>query len=77
MDDKPVRVGVWHGNDVYMTKVTENDILPENVPKAARLLMDEIYLRLDDQVSVAELRKHRRDLRQNKRDKAVNGSHDG
>jgi hypothetical protein len=63
MDDKPVRVEVWHGNDVYMMKVTENGILPENVPKAARLLMDEIYLRLDDQVSVAELRKHRRDLR--------------
>lgn len=71
MADKTVRVGIWHGDDIYMTKVTENDIKPENVPKAARLLMDGIYLRLDDQVSVAKLRAHRRRLRDNHREKAV------
>lgn len=77
MEGKPVKVGVWHGDDVYMSNTTENDIAPENVPKAARLLMDDIYLRLDDQVSVAELRAHRRDLRQKKREKAAKGGHDG
>lgn len=77
MAEKPVRAVIYHGNEPYMTKATENDILPENVPKAARLLMDDLYLRLDDQVSTAELRAHRQDLRQKKRDKAADRGHDG
>jgi hypothetical protein len=71
MAEKTVRVGIWYGEEIYMTQVTENDILPENVPATARLLMDGIYLRLDDQVSVAKLRAHRRRLRSDHRDKAV------
>jgi len=71
MGIKTVRVGIWHGADVVMTQVTENDILPENVPAAARLLMDGLYLRLDDQVSVAKLRAHRRRLQDKHREQAV------
>jgi len=71
MADGNVRVGIWHGENIYMTITTENDILPENVPKTARLLMDELYLRLDDQVSVAKLRAHRRQLRDKHREQAV------
>lgn len=77
MADKTVRVGIWHGDEVYMTKATENAILSENVPNVARLLMDDLYLRVDDQVSAAQLRAHRRDLRRNKRDKAVNRGDNG
>jgi len=77
MVENPVRVVIYHGKEPYLTKSTENDILSENVPKAARLLMDDIYLRIDDQVSVAELRAHRRDLRQKKREKAAKGGHNG
>jgi len=71
MAGKTVRVGIWHGDEIYMTKVTENDIKPENVPATARLLMDELYLRLDDQVSVAQLRAHRRQLRDKRRGQTV------
>jgi hypothetical protein len=71
MADRPVRVAIWHGEDIYMTKSTDNDILAENVPAAARLLMDGLYLRLDDQVSVAKLRAHRRRLRDKHREQAV------
>lgn len=77
MTDKIVRVVVWHDNEVYMEKATENAIKPENVPNVARLLMDDIYLRLDDQVSVAELRAHRRDLRAKKLEKPREGTKDG
>lgn len=71
MADKTVRVVIWHGEDIHMTKSTENNILPENIPAVARLLMDELYLRLDDQVSAAKLRAHRRRLRDNHRERAV------
>lgn len=71
MAEKTVRVGIWHGEEIYMTQVTENDILTKNVPAAARLLMDGLYLRLDDQVSVAKLRAHRRRLRDKHRERAV------
>ena len=64
--DGIVRVVVWHDNEVYMNQETENQILPENVPATARLLMDGIYLRLDDQVDVAKLRAHRRRQRSKK-----------
>jgi len=71
MGIRTVRVGIWHGTDVVMTQVTENVVLPENVPAAARLLMDMLYLRLDDQVSIAKLRAHRRRLRDKHRERAV------
>lgn len=71
MPGKIVRVGIWHGDELHMTQVTKNDILPENVPAAARLLMDGLYLRLDDQVSAAKLRAHRRQLRDKHRERAV------
>lgn len=77
MTEGTVRVGIWHGEDIYMTKVTENDIKPENVPNVARLLMDDIYLRIDDQVSVAQLRKHRRDLRSKRLNERQGGKSDG
>jgi len=69
--DGIVRVVVWHDNEVYMNQETENQILPENVPAAARLLMDGLYLRLDDQVDAAKLRAHRRRLRDKRRERAV------
>lgn len=68
---KTVRVGIWHGEDMYMMQVTENNILPENVPAAARMMMDGLYLRLDDQVSAAQLRAHRQRLRGKRREEAV------
>ena len=66
-----VEVEIWYNNEQYMVQGTENDILPENVPAAARLLMDGLYLRLDDQVSAAKLRAHRRRLRAKHREQAV------
>ena len=69
MAETPVRVEIYHGTEPVMTQSTENDILPENVPAAARLLMDGLYLRLDDQVSVAKLRAHRRRLRDKHRER--------
>ena len=71
MPGKTIRVEIWHGDDLHMTQVTENDIPPENVPKTARLLMDILYLRLDDQVDIAKLRAHRRRLRDKHREQAV------
>jgi hypothetical protein len=71
MADMKVSVTIIYGGDPYMKTTTENLIKPENVPKAARLLMDGLYLRLDDQVSVAKLRAHRRRLRDNHRERAV------
>jgi len=71
MAGKTVRVGIWHGDEVYMTQTTENDIEPENVPATARLLMDGLYLRLDDQVSAAKLRAHRLRLRDKRRKRTV------
>lgn len=71
MADQLVNVVIWYDNEVYMAKSTENKILPENVPAAARLLMDTLYLRLDDQVTVAKLRAHRRRLRDKHREHAV------
>ena len=70
MAARVVHVIIYHGNETVMAQGTENDILPENVPAAARLLMDGLYLRLDDQVSAAKLRAHRRRLRNNHREKA-------
>jgi len=70
MAELPVRVVIYHGAELVMTQGTENDIKPENVPTAARLLMDGLYLRLDDQVSVAKLRAHRRRLRAKHRERA-------
>lgn len=66
-----VAVVIIYGGDQYMKTATENLIKPENVPAAARLLMDTLYLRLDDQVSAAKLRAHRRRLRDNHRERAV------
>jgi hypothetical protein len=60
-----------HGGEVVMETETDNDILPENVPAAARLLMDSLYLMLDDQVDAARLRAHRRRLRDTHRRRAV------
>jgi hypothetical protein len=71
MADKTVEVEIWHNGEQYMIAGTENDILPENVAAAARLLMDGLYLRLDDQVSAANLRAHRRRLRDKHRERAV------
>ena len=71
MSETPIRVVIYHGTEPVMTQSTENDVLPENVPAAARLLMDGLYLRLDDQVSAAKLRAHRRRLRDNHREAAV------
>ena len=71
MEDKPVRVGIWHGDDIYMTKCTENDIKAENIPATARLLMDQLYIRLDDQISTAKLRAHRRTMQDKRREQAV------
>lgn len=72
-----VEVVIYHGADVYMRKSAENDIKPENVPNVARLLMDDVYLRIDDQVSVAHLRKHRRDLREKRLNERIRGGGDG
>lgn len=77
MAEKPVRAVIYYGKEPYMAKATENDILPENVPNAARLLMDNLYLRLDDRVSVAKLRAHRRDLRAKKLSKTQGGAKNG
>lgn len=71
MTNQTVEVEIWHNGEQYMIAGTENDILPENVPATARLLMDGLYLRLDDQVSVAKLRAHRRRLRDTHRRQAV------
>jgi|LGVE01.1.fsa_nt_gb hypothetical protein len=71
MAGKHVEVVIYAGAEVCMRTQTENDILPENVPAAARLLMDGLYLRLDDQVSAAKLRAHRRRLRDKHRERAV------
>ena len=71
MIDNTVSVCIMHGLDTIMLKETENDIEPENVPATARLLMDELYLRLDDQVSVAQRRAHRRRLRDKRREQTV------
>ena len=71
MAENPVRVIIYHGKEPYMTQTTGNDILPENVPATARLLMDGLYLRLDDQVSASKLRAHRRRLRDTHREQAV------
>lgn len=71
MAGKTVRVGIWHGDEIYMTQVTENDIKTENVPGIARILMDRIYLRLDDQIDAAKLRAHRRRLKDKHRGQAV------
>ena len=71
MTDQLVNVVIWYDNEAYMAKSTENKILSENVPAAARLLMDGLYLRLDDQVSVGKLRAHRRRLRDKHREQAV------
>jgi len=71
MTDQTVEVEIWFNGEQYMVAGTENDILPENVPAAARLLMDGLYLRLDDQVSAAKLRAHRRRLRDKHREQAV------
>jgi len=71
MTDQLVNVVIWYDNTVYMAQSTENRIKSENVPAAARLLMDGLYLRLDDQVSAAKLRAHRRRLRDKHRERAV------
>ncbi len=71
MADAKVSVTISYGGDAYMKNATENLIKPENVPAATRLLMDELYLRLDDQVSAAKLRAHRRRLRDKHRERAV------
>lgn len=77
MTNKHVEVVIYYGGDPYMRKATDNDILSENVPNTARLLMDDLYLRLDDQVSVAHLRKHRRDLREKRLHERTRGGGDG
>ena len=71
MENETVRVGIYYGEEIYMEKATKNNVKPENVPAAARLLMDGLYLRLDDHVSAAQLRAHRRRLRNKRREQAV------
>ncbi len=71
MADRIVTVPIVYDGETYMHQSTENDIKGENVPAAARLLMDGLYLRLDDQVSAAKLRAHRRRLRDKHREQAV------
>ena len=71
MADRIVTVTIVYDGETYMHQSTENDIKGENVPAAARLLMDGLYLRLDDQVSAAKLRAHRRRLRDKHRERAV------
>jgi len=71
MESAKVAVTISYGGDVHMKDATENLIKPENVPATARLLMDGLYLRLDDQVNVAKLRAHRRRLRTKHREAAV------
>jgi len=66
-----VSVVINYGGDQYMKSATENLLKPENVPATARLLKDGLYLRLDDQVSAAQLRAHRRRLRDKHRERAV------
>lgn len=73
----PVQVCIKHGGDVVMHLSTDNNIKDENVPKAARLLMDTLYLRLDDQVSVAKFRAHRLRLRAKHREQAVGQAVEG
>ena len=75
MAEETVRVGIWHGDEIYMTKTSDTKILTQNVPKVARLLMDHLYLRLDDQVSMTKLRAHRRDLRSKRRERAIEQIH--
>lgn len=77
MTHRRVEVVVYYGADAHMRKATENDILPENVPKTARLLMDDIYLRLDDQVASAAFREHRRQLREKRLNERTRGGSDG
>lgn len=72
-----VEIVIYHGGDVYMRKSTDNDIKPENVPNVARLLMDDLYLRIDDQVSVAQLRAHQRKLRENRLNERARRGGDG
>ena len=68
---KPLTVSIRHGDKVHMELSAVTDILPENIPKTARALMDQLYTRLDDQVDAAKLRAHRRRLRTNHRERAV------
>lgn len=77
MTNKQVEVVIYYGGDPYMRKATENDILSENVPNTARLLMDDLYLRIDDQISVAQLRAHRRELRGKRLNERTRGGGDG
>lgn len=68
---KPITVSIRHGNRLHIELSSLTDILPENIPKTARALMDQLYLRLDDQVDVAKFRAHRRRLRTKHRERAV------
>jgi len=66
-----VSVIVLYGNKNYMQKISDPNVLPENLPAIARVLMDNIYTRLDDQVDAAKLQAHRRRLRAKHREAAV------
>jgi hypothetical protein len=66
-----VKVIIQYGDDQYMGNTSLDNVSPENVPAAARVLMDQLYTRLDDQVDAAKLRAHRRRLRAKHRERAI------
>lgn len=70
MADGIVSVTIQHGTDTHMRLESISEVSGTQVPTVARVLMDQLYLRLDDQVSAAKLRAHRRDLRAKSRAKA-------
>ena len=71
MGQGKVTVRIIHDDVVVMEKVTSENVIRDNVPKIARALMYQLYIRLDDQIDAAKLRAHRRRLRANRREQAV------
>lgn len=62
---------IKYGEDIHMQATSETPIMSENIAPMSRFLMDGLYLRLDDQVTTAKLRAHRRRLRDKRRERAV------
>jgi len=67
MSEKYVTVSIRHGGEIIMEVETVVKVLPENVPATARALMDQLYVRINDHVSAAQLRTKRRRTRAKKR----------
>ena len=67
MEKRTVEVRVIYGGETHSSLGYDTDILPENVPKMARSLMDTLYARLDDQISTAKQRAKRRRAKAKKR----------